>query len=243
MANRQRAEARRKAQAKVARQTGDGGGGRGFVWIAIAVVVVLGGGIAFFATRGDDKNSTVTADTNPFTGLPVSQPVSVTGDVLVPYDGQATSDAAIGKTAPVIAGLDFQGDPVVVDGTKGGPYMVVFLAHWCPHCNAEVPRLLAWKTQGGVPANLHIVGVATAVSSSAPNYPPAQWFSNKGWSWPVMVDQSQGDATAGVAATAFGATGWPYFVIVGTDGKVKARVSGEVSIADLQKIVDAAIAA
>jgi hypothetical protein len=88
-----------------------------------------------------------------------------------------------------------------------------------------------------------VIGVATAVSASSPNYPPGEWFSNKGWSWPVMVDESLGDGVAGIAASAYGASGWPYFVIVGADGLVKARVSGEVSVADLQVIVDDALAA
>jgi len=242
MANRQRAEARRKAQAKAARQSGEGGS-RATMWIAIAVVVLLGGGIAFFATRGDDEKSidSQTTDSNPFVGLPDSQPVTITGDPLPAYQ-QGTTDDAIGMTAPVLAGLDFQGDAVTADASKDGAYMLVFLAHWCPHCNAEVPRLLDWRKQGGVPQDLKVIGIATAVSESAPNYPPAEWFSNKGWAWPVLVDQAVGDGTAGTSAIAYGATGWPYIVIVGADGKVKARLSGEVAIDDLQAVVDDALA-
>ena len=66
-------------------------------------------------------------------------------------------------------------------------------------------------------------GVATAVDSSSVNFPPAQWFSDKGWPWPVLVDESTGAGAAGKAAAAYGATGWPYFVIVGADGKVMVR--------------------
>ncbi|MDO8390546.1 MAG: TlpA disulfide reductase family protein [Actinomycetota bacterium] len=243
MANRQRAEARRKAQAKVARQSGEGGS-RAVMWIALVVVVVLGGGIAFFATRGDDDKTVApqTTDSNSLADLPDSQPVTITGEPLPAYQ-QGGTDEAIGLTAPVLEGLDFQGDAVTIDAAKDGPYMVVFLAHWCVHCNAEVPRLLDWRKQGGVPQELKVVGVATAVSANAPNYPPAEWFSNKGWAWPVLVDQATGDGVAGTAAVAYGATGWPYIVIVGADGKVKARVSGEIEISDLQTIVDAALAA
>ena len=80
------------------------------------------------------------------------------------------------------------------------------------------------------------------MSKASPNYPPAQWISDKGWEWPVLADQSTGDGTAGIAAEAMGASGWPYFVIIGKDGKVKVRVSGEVEVADLQKIVTQALA-
>jgi hypothetical protein len=58
-----------------------------------------------------------------------------------------------------------------------------------------------------------------------------------------MVDETTGEGTAGKVAKAFGATGWPYFVIVGTDGKVKVRVSGEIEAGELQTVVEAALAA
>jgi predicted DsbA family dithiol-disulfide isomerase len=57
-----------------------------------------------------------------------------------------------------------------------------------------------------------------------------------------MVDESTGDGAAGKAANAYGASGWPYFVIVGADGKVKTRVSGEVEVSELQTIVENALA-
>ena len=255
MANRQRAEARRKAQAKAARRgqsvEGGEGGSAGItinVWVIIVIVLALvTGGVIWAASSGDDKASPTTDSSgsqvdNTSSEIPDSQPVTITGELLFPYDVADSPDPSVGAVAPLLSGLDFQGDAVTIDPTANGPYMIVFLAHWCPHCNAEVPRLLDWKGSGAVPTELNVIGVATAVSSSAPNYPPSDWFSNKGWSWPVMVDESQGDGEAGKAAVAYGATGWPYFVIVGADGLVKARVSGEVSVADLQVIVDDALA-
>lgn len=242
MANRKRAEARRKAQAK----TGDGDSGISpKAWIGLGVAVLLIGGIVFFATRGDDS----TADGNdpdtteqPGTSFPDSQPVTITGDALPAFDPNAATDSAVGMPAPVLSGLNFVGDEVTVDAPTDGPYMVVFLAHWCPHCNAEVPRLLDWKNSGAVPDELNVVGVATANAEGQVNYPPSSWFSNKGWSWPVIVDESLGAGTAGKAAVAYGASGWPYFVIVGADGLVKARASGEQEVSAIQAIVDEALA-
>lgn len=241
MANRQRAEARRKAQAKAAR-SGEGGSNKLMMWITLGVVVLLGGGIAFFATRGDDGESAGSEATvsTPGSSFPDSQPVTITGEALAPL-GDGGADPTIGLPAPKLAGLDFRGEAVNVT-PDDGPYMLVFLAHWCPHCNAEVPVLIDWRNSGGVPNDLNVIGVATAVSESRVNYPPATWFSTKGWPWPVLVDESQGDSAAGKAAQAFGATGWPYFVIVGDDGLVKARVSGRIEVAELQAIVDEALA-
>lgn len=240
MANRQRAEARRKAQAKAAR-SGEGGS-KMTMWIAIGVVVLLGGGIAFFATRGDDASSagTDTTVSTPASNFPDSQPVTVEGDPLAAFTPDS-ADPTVGLPAPTLTGLNFRGEEITVS-PEDGPYMVVFLAHWCVHCNAEVPRLIDWRNSGAVPADLEVIGVATAVAKQGENYPPASWFSNKGWPWPVLVDESQGEGTAGKAAQAFGASGWPYFVIVGDDGLVKVRVSGEVESAELQEIVAAALA-
>jgi cytochrome c biogenesis protein CcmG, thiol:disulfide interchange protein DsbE len=245
MANRQRAEARRKAAEKASRGEG---GGKVWMWVAIGVVVLLGvGGIIWATSGGDDTEaadggSTTTEQGSPSSGLPVSQPVTVTGDPLPAFTSGGASDEAIGLTAPKLDGLNFNGENITVDAEANGAYMLVYLAHWCPHCNAEVPRLLTWKNSGAVPADLDVIGVATAVSAGAANYPPAEWFSNKGWAWPVMVDESTGDGTAGKAAQAYGASGWPYFVIVGADGKVKTRVSGEVEVSELESIVEAALA-
>lgn len=241
MANRQRAEARRKAAAKSGRQSGEGGS-KLWLWISLGVVVAIVAIGVLFALGGDDgKSVTPGTETTVDSKLPDSQPVTVTGDPLPAFD-QTEGDEAIGMTAPILEGSDFQGDPITIDAAADGPTMVVFLAHWCVHCNAEVPVLLDWKNSGGVPPELNVVGVATAVSSQAPNYPPAQWFSEKGWSWPVLVDEKVDDSgSAGKGAQAYGATGWPYFVIIGEDGTVKVRVSGEVPADELQQIVDAAL--
>ena len=247
MANRQRAEARRKAQAKASRTSGEGGdgGSKMGIWIGLVAVVALVVGIIVFAGGGDDSSSNAsenTSDSSGLASLPVSQPVTVTGTPLEPFEAANNPDPAFGLEAPVLSGLNFAGEPIVADPADG-PYMLVFLAHWCPHCNAEVPRLNDWKNSGAVPPELNVIGVATAASSTSENYPPAVWFSNKGWQWPVIVDEANGEGEAGKAAQAYGATGWPYFVIVGADGKVKARVSGEIEVTELQAIVDAALAA
>lgn len=239
MANRQRADARRKAQAKAAR-SGEGGN-KMMLWIALGVVVLLGGGIAYFATKDDgasaDSETTVSSSASSF---PDSQPVTITGEPLVAY-ASGGADLAIGLPAPELEGLDFRGQAVNVTPDDGA-YMLVFLAHWCPHCNAEVPVLIDWRNSGAVPNDLDVIGVATAVAKDAENYPPSSWFSNKGWPWPVLVDEADGEGAAGKAAQAYGASGWPYFVIVGDDGLVKARVSGRIEAADLQSIVDEALA-
>ena len=71
-------------------------------------------------------------------------------------------------------GKDYDGNPVTITPGEDGPLMLVFLAHWCPHCNAEIPVLQEWEASGAIPEDLSIVGVSTAVVRDRPNYPPGR---------------------------------------------------------------------
>jgi thiol-disulfide isomerase/thioredoxin len=159
----------------------------------------------------------------------VSAEVTTGGTTLPDYTG-ATKDAAVGMTAPTLGSVDFQGRNVEVGGATGSPYAVVFLAHWCPHCQAEVPRLVSLAQNGQIDG-VDVIGVATGTSKANPNYPPSAWFSREDWPFGVLVDDGQF-----TAANKYGLTGYPYLVFVDANGTVVGRTSGEVEPADLQKI-------
>lgn len=209
-----------------------------WLWVGVGVVAVVALILAFTLT-GEDEVKQGTGSTVPGSGpvqVPDSQPVTITGTPLVPYDSQL-NDPAVGQQAPTLQGFSFDGTPVTVSAEEG-PYMLVFLAHWCPHCNREIPVLLQWKAAGAVPDGLRVIGVATAVDPTLENYPPASWIEQSGWDWPVLADQFTQARAPGMAANAFGAQGWPSFVVVGADGKVLVRHSGEIAAADLQVLLD-----
>jgi cytochrome c biogenesis protein CcmG/thiol:disulfide interchange protein DsbE len=204
------------------------------VIIGVVVAVIVALLIAVLA--GDDSSSSNTSPSVPAGDVEQNRPVTVEGRALdrLPDSG---ADVSVGAPAPSLIGSNFDGTPVSVTPGDGSPYMVVFLAHWCPHCNAEVPRLIEWKASGAVPDNLKVIGVSTGVASDRPNYPPSQWVIDKGWPWPVMADSSNQDAAA-----AYGLSGYPFFTIIGADGTVKVRVSGEVEVDALNQIVTEALA-
>ena len=195
---------------------------------ALLVAVVVGGGDEGSGTTNSLPGGDVLAQEN--------QPVVIEGTALEPLDDEAI-DPMLGQVAPTLNGATFDGSGVSVTPGDGQAYMIVFLAHWCPHCNREVPRLIEWQASGAVPSELQVVGVSTAVASDRPNYPPSQWVVEKGWTWPILADSSSREA-----AEAYGVSGYTFFVIVGADGTVKARVSGEVEIAALTQIVSDALA-
>jgi cytochrome c biogenesis protein CcmG, thiol:disulfide interchange protein DsbE len=207
-------------------------------WVVLAIVAAIATAllVAVVVGGGDEGSGT----TNSLPGGDVlakeNQPVVIEGTTLESLGDEAI-DPMVGQVAPTLNGATFDGSGVSVTPGDGQAYMVVFLAHWCPHCNREVPRLIEWQASGAVPSELQVVGVSTAVASDRPNYPPSQWAVDKGWTWPMMAD-----STSMEAAEAYGVSGYPFFVIVGADGEVKVRVSGEVEIAALTQIVGDALA-
>jgi thiol-disulfide isomerase/thioredoxin len=219
--------------------------------LVLAIVIVVAGVVALVAvlvTRGgDDDGDAASTVPTPAPGAtspgsaggtteggtidPLAATVMVDGQSLPPLE-DPNNDAAVGMAAPALHGTNYDGQATdIVPGT-GGPMLVVFLAHWCPHCNDEIPVLLEWRDSGGIPSDLQIFGVSTAVDPNRPNFPPGQWLQDKGWDWPVLADDVE--FTAG---NAYGVTGFPGFTLIDADGNVAARGSGEISIDDLQDLV------
>ena len=120
--------------------------------VVVAVVVSSGGDDATTATT-KFETADVTTDVTP----------------LPRYDSATYSrnrkDPAIGMTMPTLHGKSvFDGKPVTI-APNGKPQAIVFVAHWCPHCQAEVPRLVALAKQG-VFKGLEVTAVATGTSDN-----------------------------------------------------------------------------
>ena len=177
------------------------------------------------------------------TGVQENGPITVEGEALDPFDS-SIDDLAIGKTAPLVSGESFDGTPIsigapVAEGAapaSGNPTLVVFLAHWCPHCNDEIPELLELDASGARPDDLDGVGVSTAVDPSGENYPPSEWIVEKGWPWPTMADDEEL-----TAIKAYGGTSFPFVVVLDGDGTVLARRAGSATAEDTIEFLDTAL--
>jgi thiol-disulfide isomerase/thioredoxin len=232
------------------------GGSGSVAWvIAVVVLIVLAvGAIAVLARGGGDDADTATGATSPAgsnadgvtgpvagdgTTAPVGQPVAIApvkinGATLPRFSG-GDADEAVGRAFPQITGQSvFDGAPVAITD-DGRPKVVLFIAHWCPHCQKEVPLIQKWLDQHGKPSDVDLYAVSTGVAPSRGNYPPATWLTKAGWSVPTMADSADNDAF-----TVAGLTGYPSFVAVAGDGKVLARTSGELSIEEFTVLLDQA---
>src|SRR3546814_5978603 len=130
-------------------------------------------------------------------------PVTIGGDPLPELAGQ---DAAIGTKAPVVTGQTFDGTTIEITD-DGRPKVLVFLAHWCPHCQAEVPVLVDWAAENGMPEEVDVYGVSTSTNETRPNTPTSAWLDQEGWEYPTPADSPESQT-----ATAFGLSGFPFFV-------------------------------
>ena len=151
---------------------------------------------------------------------------------LPPMPQQANIDqSATGIAAPTVTGEDFDNNTVVV-GNDGRPKAIVFLAHWCPHCQAEVPSVQAWLDATGGVDGVDMYSIATAINSGRDNHPPSDWLENEGWTVPVIRDDQDSSVLR-----AYGNGGFPFWVFTNSDGTVALRVAGEIPIADLEEIL------
>ena len=169
------------------------------------------------------------------TGVEEFNSVEVVGDPLPEYSDSA-SDTAIGMTAPILTGKGFTGNTIVTG--PGTPTLLVFLAHWCQYCQREVPLLVQWNRDGLVPSGLDVIAIATSSDPASPNFPPSEWLAREEFPplWPVMTDS--GEKTA---ANAMGVSGFPFFVLLDSSGKVALRISGEIEMPVLTEQINKAL--
>ena len=152
--------------------------------------------------------------------------VTVEGEALPPYE-QGATDPAVGQPAPVLTGIGPDGEPVTIDPAADGPMVIAFLAHWCPHCQAEVPRIVDLADDQGEIDGVKVVAVATSSTPDRPNFPPGDWLASEDWPGPVMVDSEPEADQLPTAAAAYGEAGFPFLVAIDAEGDVVARASGE----------------
>ena len=171
---------------------------------------------------------------------PVAAPLpegetTINGEYLPKYAGENDDNVAVGLPGPTFSGPNENSDIVSLE-KDGNAKALLFLAHWCPHCQREVPRVSKWLEENGVPSEIEILAVSTAVREGTPNYPPSEWFIKERWPTDIFVDNQDNDLAA-----AYGLAGFPYWVLVDATGRVVHRSSGELTEEQFGYLVELAI--
>ena len=212
------------------------------IWIGVGAVIIVLGVVAVLVARGDDGtvegqtgSVSVGASTTAAEGGSSETTAPVSDDALPEYDATLDEDPAVGMTIPSVSGKDFDGKDITISGDDGKAKVILFVAHWCPHCQREVPLLSEHLADHPMPDDVELLTVSTSVQPGATNYPPQEWLDREGWTAPVLAD----DEDSTVAQT-FGLSAFPYFVVVDADGKVVERATGELTTEQFDAMVQAA---
>jgi cytochrome c biogenesis protein CcmG, thiol:disulfide interchange protein DsbE len=200
------------------------------VWIGVAAIVAIAVVVGVLVSMGGDDSPG--SDWALETGF-----AETIGDPLPPLAGGI--DPALGTSAPILRAASARtGEVIDILPDDGNVKMIGFFAHWCPHCQREVPEVVDRLEAEPLPEGVDMYAVSTAVDPGAPNYPPSDWFVREGWTGEVLVDTEDGRA-----ATGFGLAGFPYWVVVDGDGTVVTRVGGELTDEQLDSLIATAVEA
>ncbi len=189
---------------------------RPVLWIVGGLIAVIALAAIFSLAGGDEQPTAVQAEDDR-AAITQTNEVSIEGTAIAEL--QETETAA-GAAAPQASGVSFDGESVTLL-EPGTPTVIGFFAHWCPHCQTEVDQLSKHLAATGLPDDVNVVAVSTAVDSSRANFPPSAWFESEGWPAPVLSD----DALSSVAKS-YGLSGFPFWAIVDAEGKIVTRSAG-----------------
>ena len=190
--------------------------------ISISVVAVLMVGVVVLTVMGNKKpeGKKGKIEVSPTVTALASTVNGTTGPAKIEALPESGADTEIGKVVPTITAQNFNGEEVTI--APGKPYVLAFIAHWCPHCQREVPLIVGLHKDNKLPKDVEFIGVATSTDETRTNYPPSKWLSKEEWPWKTIADDQTNDLL-----DAFGGAGFPYVIYVNADGTIAARTSGE----------------
>ncbi len=139
-------------------------------------------------------------------------------------DPQVQPQALVGKMVPdLMLPTLAEGRPVGLrQAASEGPMIINFFASWCAPCAVEHPILMSLRGRG-----IRVVGVAY---KDAP--PNTQAFLGRLGN-PFAMALVDRDGRAGIE---FGVTGVPETYVIGRDGKVLAKHTGPLDLAQADRL-------
>jgi thiol-disulfide isomerase/thioredoxin len=216
-------------------------------WVPAAIVIALfvgvGLGVVIGLLLGGDDTAAATTATTDASSVPGSTPpatldpnvlaygaVTVSGDPL-PAMQSGQEDRSAGLAMPGLSGIDIEGGDVGF-AADGRAKIILFVAHWCPHCREEIPVVREWLTGDPLGDDVDLYTVATFTDPARANFPPTTWLEAESWTSPVILDDE-----GSTAARSFGITAVPAWVFVWEDGTVAFRGTGKPDGAALDAVL------
>jgi peroxiredoxin len=132
---------------------------------------------------------------------------------------------AIGAAAPDFSAKASDGSTITKADIAGKPTLMVFFASWCPHCQAEAPRIKDLAAQN---PDVQVVFIGVSDRETVDDiYNFQQKFNLP---FPIYQD-------GGKAASAYGVASYPTLMAVDKGGIIRDVQTGEKSPAELNSII------
>ena len=145
--------------------------------------------------------------------------------------GSSNAGPLVGQQAPDFALSDLHGNTLQLSALRGRPVIVNFWASWCAPCADEFPVLrAAAEGTGKAPV---VVGIVYRDTSSAAE----AFMTRMHATWPAAMDPGE------QVAAAYGVYGAPESFFIDSDGVVRGRQLGQLSMADVGRHLAATYAA
>ncbi len=149
---------------------------------------------------------------------------SVPTGYLAPFE-QGQPDAALGMVLGEVAGIEYYTETeLTVNPADGTARAWLIWAHWCPHCQRELPPLSEWYAENADQyPNVELISVTSSIDPARGN-PLEPYLDELQLPFPVIVDP---DLTL---AEQFGLSAYPFWVFTAGDGSTLLRVAGFLEI-------------
>ena len=157
--------------------------------------------------------------------------VTIEGEGLPVFDPEAQPDPALGQVAPTVTSDNLDKTEKITIGPDGRVKVLLFLAHWCPHCQREVPVVVDYLANNPLPEGVDFYGISTLANKLQANFPPHKWLQRENFDFPALLDSREHEIQE-----AYGLFGTPFWVILDGNNRVVQRTSGELPVEMLDQI-------
>jgi len=213
---------------KKGRSTGEAANGSNRLVVILVGVAVLAFVVVVAVVSAGEVSDVPSLDD-------IAGPVEVEGAPIAVAYPESGPDPAVGLPSPRITTLDYEGGEIVI-GEPGRAQVLVFLAHWCPVCDQELPTLREVVGAGGVPDEVDLVFVTTGLDPGRPNWPPQRWLADAGLGSVTTARDGLGDPIM----RSYGLSAYPAWAVIDADGNVAARRQGLLSAIGVAQLLDLA---